>query len=109
MAELAEEFQSAGFVDIYKTCGIKEAINKIGEFIELKKTEILLAWWAEHGFAAGNAALVYSGTGEMYIRESTPCERQAIDAIRLPFSAPSPPPPDGAPPEQPPDLPRTSD
>ena len=71
--EINKEFKSYGIVDSFKTAGIKETVDKIREFVESRKEEILLAWWAEHGFAPGNAVLVEERGPEfkIYVRECT--------------------------------------
>ena len=71
--EIFKEFKDYGVVDSFNTAGLKEAVDKIREFIESRKEEILLAWWAEHGFAPGKAVLVEERGPEfkIYIRECT--------------------------------------
>jgi len=82
MYEIVQDFRKAGITDIYKEKGFEECYRAITRFIDDKQSEIVLAWWAEHGFEPGNAVLVHDG-GEVYIREATPEENLRRDGRTL--------------------------
>jgi hypothetical protein len=80
MYEITKEFRDLKLVDLYKQSGVEEVFKKIHDFIESKREEIVLAWWAEHGFAPGRAVLVHGfedGESVCYIRKCTAEEERS--------------------------------
>ncbi len=81
MRELSSEVTD-GLVDLYNnTKNVQEICNELSRRIEEKKEEVLIAWYAEHGFAPGKAAVVYTydnGMPTIFIREQTPEEEGRI-------------------------------
>jgi len=72
-----------GLADIAKSSGISAMVSEIHKRIEEKKEELLMAWYAEHGFAPGNAVLVCETTfngPKFYIREATKDELSMADS-----------------------------
>lgn len=79
MAQFVKEFKARGLVDVYKNEGLQAACSSISEFISEKREEILLAWWAEHGFAPGRAVMISGyedGHSVCGIRECTDAEQK---------------------------------
>ena len=79
---MAAQFQS-GISDLYRDSGsdalCRELTKRVGEL----KSEILTAWFAEHGFAPGKAVLVEErgeGSFRTYIREITAEEEERARA-----------------------------
>jgi hypothetical protein len=71
--ELSKEF-SEGLVPLYERNGLKELCREMRDRFNKMKDSILVAWFAEHGFAPGKAVLVEECNGteyKVYIREST--------------------------------------
>ena len=76
--ELSKELQ-AGMVELYKLSGFDSLCRELSERICRMKDEVLVAWFAEHGFAPGKAVIVEDhseGLVRYYIRESTAEEAQ---------------------------------
>ena len=73
MYDLSREVQ-AGLLDIYKGYGFDALCRELSDRFARMKDEILVAWFAEHGFAPGKAVLVEDRSEGMvrhYIRECT--------------------------------------
>lgn len=66
----------------------KEATKQMREFIESKKTEMLLAWWSEYGFNPGETILVlgHNDEGQYFtgLRKQTPEEAEMIKRAAIP-------------------------
>jgi predicted RNA-binding Zn-ribbon protein involved in translation (DUF1610 family) len=71
--ELSKELQ-AGLFDLHKDSGFDALCREITKRVANIKSEVLTAWFAEHGFGPGKAVLVEERTEsgwKVYIREST--------------------------------------
>lgn len=70
---LSKELQ-AGLLDLHKDSGFDALCREITKRVANMKSEVLTAWFAEHGFEPGKAVLVEERTEsgwKVYIREST--------------------------------------
>ena len=85
--ELSKELQES-LVDLYKESGFDALCREITNRVAQMKSEILTAWFAEHGFEPGKAVLVEEHTAsgwKIYIRESTAEEAErAINTASMP-------------------------
>ena len=73
MHQLSQEF-GVGALDIFEKGGLLSLTKELSGRMSRLKDEILLAWFAEHGFAPGKAEIVEDhsdGTIRFYIREQT--------------------------------------
>lgn len=70
MKDFVYQLKDLKLTELYKKYDIDKVKSSLLDFIESKKEEILLAWWAEYGFSPGRAALVHD-EGNIYIRQST--------------------------------------
>jgi|WetSurSiteA1Bulk_404760.scaffolds.fasta_scaffold09962_5 hypothetical protein len=73
MYELSKELQ-VGLFDLHKDSGFDALCREITKRVADMKSEVLTAWFAEHGFEPGKAVLVEERTEsgwKVYIREST--------------------------------------
>jgi hypothetical protein len=70
---LSKEFQS-GLANLYKESGYDALCQEMTNRVANMKSELLIAWFAEHGFLPGKAILVEERTEngwKIYIREKT--------------------------------------
>jgi len=82
MFEISKSFES-GLIDLYKKSGLKILCEEMARRIEEKRSQILIAWYAEHDFEPGKAVIVkkYTSDGfEIYIREATAEELEAVQS-----------------------------
>lgn len=73
MYDLSREL-GKGLFDLNRDYGFDVLCREMADRMARMKDEILVAWFAEHGFAPGKAVLVHDCTGGMvryYIREFT--------------------------------------
>lgn len=59
MSDLVYEMRDSIKESKYYENELEKIRHQIIKFIELKKDEIILAWWAEHGFSPEEAELVH--------------------------------------------------
>jgi hypothetical protein len=80
MKDYVEDFKGLKLVDMYKNGddGLQKVHKTIMEFIHEKKIELLLAWWAENGFAPHETVLCDFRSGSIF-RKATPEEISMID------------------------------
>ena len=72
MYDLSKEIQD-GIVETYNKHGLDAICNELSDRFTRMKDEILVAWFAEHGFAPGKAEFVEDRTGgtvRYYVREA---------------------------------------
>lgn len=83
MYDLSREFGD-GLIDLHKDFGFDVLCREMADRMARMKDEILVAWFAEHGFAPGKAVLVHDCTGGMvrhYIREHTAEEAERAKLV----------------------------
>jgi hypothetical protein len=80
MQELAKEYFNNS-VEVFKTSGYGALHKELLGRMYLMRDEILVAWWAEHGYAPGKAVAVQefiNGSINNFIREATEEEMEKI-------------------------------
>lgn len=84
LADLSKEFKDQVNLNDDWRSDIRELTKKISSFIDEKKIELLLAWWAQYGFHPGEAVMVIdhksAWSGEFIsVRKATPEETERFN------------------------------